>query len=99
MTDQEFDFKKTLQEMLIKIKEDPSLTKILRKLLHFICRSLHQILTKNLVPAQKKILDAMLEVGGLLLFGCRKTGKTYLDALGAIILGTQKTRNDYRSFL
>jgi len=47
-------------------------------------------ITANLVPAQVKVLNQMLEIGSLLLFGCRKTGKTHLDALGVIILGTLK---------
>lgn len=48
----------------------------------------YEALTDNLIPEQVAVLNRMLEEGGLLLFGCRKTGKTYLDALGVIILGT-----------
>ena len=45
---------------------------------------------EKLVPKQKLIFDAMIEDKFVSVFGSRKTGKTYLMAMGIVLLGTKK---------
>jgi len=49
-----------------------------------------EMLEEKLVPKQREIFDAMIEDQFVSVFGSRKTGKTYLMALGIILLGTDR---------
>ncbi len=99
-----FDFKKNLEEILENIKADSTLTKSCAN--YFYLYSDIYVkpnaasskamgvdfneMVKKLVPNQVKVFNEMIKPGGVMLFGCRKTGKTYLDALAVIMLGTRK---------
>lgn len=106
MTDEKkFDFKGKLQEVIARGMKDAQFLKSTINLWATYARiyvepHLDEVVTNlqveydevvgKLVPKQVEIFDSMLNDQFVAVFGSRKTGKTYLMALGIILLGTDR---------
>ncbi|MFX1371346.1 MAG: hypothetical protein ACFFCE_05755 [Promethearchaeota archaeon] len=105
MNEEEFNYKKILEKMISEASKDPAKARSYINIFPLYARLYvepylttedkkfavnYKKITKKLVPKQKEILQSFLQPGMTMVFGCRKTGKTYLDALGIILLGTRR---------
>lgn len=104
-SDKSFDFKGKLQEIIDKAMKDTTFLRTAINIFPLYARlyvepHLEDVVfnmavnydeaVEKLVTKQREIFDSMIEDKFVSVFGSRKTGKTYLMALGIILLGTQK---------